>query len=92
MGNKPQKPPSYQFFGVLFGQMFQYKNFTKEIPEHKKSEFHANDLSNKKYLVTGASSGLGKDICKLLLQQNAHVIMVSRSMDNLQKAQDDISL
>ena len=68
MGNKQEKPPGYQFFGVLFGQMFQYSNFTKAIPEAKKTEFHANDLSNKKYLVTGASSGLGKDICKLLLQ------------------------
>ena len=46
--------------------------------------------TNKKYLVTGASSGIGKDICKLLLQQNADVIMVSRSKENLSNAVEDI--
>jgi 5,10-methylene-tetrahydrofolate dehydrogenase/methenyl tetrahydrofolate cyclohydrolase len=66
--------------------MCQYSTYTKEFPQSKKDEFHTIDLTDKKYLITGASSGLGKDMCKLLLQQNAKVIMVSRSIDNLSKA------
>tara|TARA_B110000285_G_C14489976_1_gene323460 strand:+ start:95 stop:298 length:204 start_codon:yes stop_codon:yes gene_type:complete len=67
MGNKQPAVPSYSVFGLLFGQMFQYSKFTKEVEKSKKDEFHTVDLTDKKYLVTGASSGIGKDICKLLL-------------------------
>ncbi len=45
------------------------------ISEVDNSEF----FKSKRYLVTGASSGIGKDICRLLVARGAEVIMVSRS-------------
>jgi short-subunit dehydrogenase len=40
--------------------------------------------------VTGASSGIGKEICRILISRGAEVIMVSRSQENLEKAKEDI--
>jgi NAD(P)-dependent dehydrogenase (short-subunit alcohol dehydrogenase family) len=44
------------------------------------------DLSGKTVLVTGASSGLGKGITKLLAQLGAKVILVARSQQRLEAA------
>lgn len=45
------------------------------------------DLSGKLYLVTGASMGLGRQVCITLSQMGARVVMVARNEDNLQKTQ-----
>ena len=44
----------------------------------------------KKILVTGASSGLGKEMTKLFAARGAHVLMVSRSMDRLKATAKEI--
>lgn len=43
------------------------------------------DLTGKRILVTGASSGLGRQICITLSQLGAKVIMVARREDELKK-------
>lgn len=49
------------------------------------------DLKNKKFLITGASSGLGREICLQLSIQGAEVILVSRNKEKLQKTYDALS-
>ncbi|MCX7708784.1 MAG: SDR family oxidoreductase [Clostridia bacterium] len=48
------------------------------------------DLSGKNILVTGASSGIGKGIAKLLSNLKANVILVARNEENLQKVFNEL--
>ena len=41
------------------------------------------DLKNKIILITGASKGIGRDICFALAEKGSHVIMTSRTESNL---------
>lgn len=43
------------------------------------------DLSGKKYIVTGASSGLGRQTCITLSQLGADVTLIARNEENLRK-------
>jgi NAD(P)-dependent dehydrogenase (short-subunit alcohol dehydrogenase family) len=44
------------------------------------------DLSDKVCVVTGASSGLGRESARALVTAGAHVVLAARSGDALQKA------
>lgn len=46
---------------------------------------HELDLTGKKYIVTGGSSGIGKATCQYLAELGAIVIMVARNEENLQR-------
>ncbi|KAI0477620.1 putative estradiol 17 beta-dehydrogenase [Xylariaceae sp. FL0804] len=48
------------------------------------------DLFGKVYVVTGANSGIGKDIARLLYAVDAKVYVLCRSADKAQKAIQDI--
>lgn len=43
------------------------------------------DLTGKKYIVTGASSGIGKATCRYLAELGATVILIARNEENLQQ-------
>ena len=43
-----------------------------------------------KALVTGASSGIGRDIAKELAKRNIDLILVSRDLDKLKQVKDQI--
>lgn len=47
-------------------------------------------LKNKKALVMGASTGIGRSIAEVLVQEGATVTICSRSMDKLQKTAKEI--
>jgi 3-oxoacyl-[acyl-carrier protein] reductase len=47
-------------------------------------------LKNKKVLVMGASTGLGRSIAEVLVQEGAEVAICSRSLDKLEKAAKEI--
>lgn len=49
------------------------------------------DLSGKKVLVTGASKGIGAATARLLSCEGCDVVIVSRSLDDLQKTADQIA-
>ncbi|KNC85996.1 hypothetical protein SARC_01841 [Sphaeroforma arctica JP610] len=73
----------YSIGGVVFGQLFKARSFTSAykgptIPDHV-------DLTGKVFLVTGASSGLGKMLVIELTKRGADVHLISRTMDKLQK-------
>jgi len=46
---------------------------------------------NKTILVTGASSGLGKEICKSLSEINANIIVVARRREKLEELKQELS-
>lgn len=48
-------------------------------------------FENKNVLVTGASSGIGMEIARELATRGAHVILVARRMDRLEKLADEVS-
>ena len=48
-------------------------------------------LSGKRVLLTGASSGLGREFAPMLANAGAHVIMASRSVEKMQITQEEIS-
>ena len=41
-------------------------------------------IRNKKYLVTGANSGIGLQTCKMLLLAGAKVYMVDKNSNNME--------
>ena len=49
------------------------------------------DLSGKIALVTGASRGIGQSISMVLAQNGAHVICVSRNIDDVQSVANKIA-
>lgn len=49
------------------------------------------NLQNKTVLVTGASSGLGLEIVRLLLTKGARVILTSRASDKLSQLKEEMS-
>ncbi len=49
------------------------------------------DLDGKIALVSGASRGIGEAIARLLAQQGAHVIVVSRKLEGCQRVADSIN-
>jgi len=50
----------------------------------------ASSLSNKIALITGASSGLGADFARQLAREGAHVVLVARRLDLLEKLKAEI--
>lgn len=48
------------------------------------------DLSGKTYLVTGASSGMGRHVCILLSQLGAKVVMVARNEERLSETRNQM--
>lgn len=49
-----------------------------------------SDLSGKVFIVTGGSSGIGKETCKQLLRKNAKVYLAARSESKAQTALDEL--
>ena len=50
------------------------------------------NFSGKRILVTGASSGIGQAVCKLLAASGAEVIMVARDPEKLAAAADSLGI
>ena len=48
-------------------------------------------LNNKIALVTGGGSGIGKEVCKVLAKQGAHVIVVDLNADSAKGTIDEIT-
>ena len=48
-------------------------------------------LNNKIALVTGGGSGIGKEVCKVLAKQGAHVIVVDLNADSAKGTVDEIT-
>lgn len=48
------------------------------------------DLSNKKVLITGGSSGLGKAMAKMLIEEGAKVAVTGRDKEKLEEVANDL--
>ncbi len=48
-------------------------------------------MNNKNYLVTGATSGMGRVTAEAIAQTGANLVMVSRNQDKLEQAKKEIS-
>jgi len=45
-------------------------------------------ISNKTYLITGATSGIGRSICELLLNFNSKLIICGRRTEKLEEVKN----
>lgn len=70
--------------GNLIGDMLGYQGLAPVTDPAIVS--HPMDLSGRCVLVTGASSGIGRETALLLSQLNARVILVGRSRERLEAA------
>jgi NAD(P)-dependent dehydrogenase (short-subunit alcohol dehydrogenase family) len=67
--------------------------YHKKLKKMAKSNWNANnipDLSGKVIIVTGATSGLGKEATKILANKNAKVVMAIRNLTKGQQVVDEI--
>lgn len=48
------------------------------------------ELKNKRILITGASSGIGKQLCFELAKYNPSLILIARNLDDLDKVRKDL--
>jgi 3-oxoacyl-[acyl-carrier protein] reductase len=53
---------------------------------------YQKSLSGKNCLVTGASGGIGKEIAKLLVENNCNIILTGKTKDKLEKLNDTLKL
>ncbi|CAK7271416.1 short-chain alcohol dehydrogenase [Sporothrix epigloea] len=73
-------------YGLLRPSMIA-QNFP---PSPKFTEKNLPDLTGKVYLITGANTGVGKALTRILYAQNAKVYMACRSESKCQAAMEDI--
>ncbi|KAF2801102.1 putative estradiol 17 beta-dehydrogenase [Melanomma pulvis-pyrius CBS 109.77] len=59
-------------------------------PKPKFTDSNVPDLSGKVYIVTGANTGIGKELAQLLYSKNAKVYIAARSQEKSDKAINDI--
>ncbi|KAI8632519.1 short-chain dehydrogenase [Xylariaceae sp. FL1651] len=59
-------------------------------PKPAFTEANVPDLSGKVYLVTGANTGVGKQLVQLLYSKNAKVYVAARSEEKASEAMEDI--
>jgi short-subunit dehydrogenase len=48
------------------------------------------DIQRKTALITGASSGIGKEITRILLKKNYHLVLVARNQPNMEKLKAEL--
>ncbi|CAD5219979.1 unnamed protein product [Bursaphelenchus xylophilus] len=48
------------------------------------------DLSGKTVLITGTTTGIGKETARVLATHGAHVVMLNRNKEDAQKVRDEI--
>eukprot|EP00947_MAST-08B_sp_MAST-8B-sp1_P005970 g5970.t1 len=85
-----QTMASSQFF--LYGKKhFTQTGYAKHAAKYTKAENLENlDLAGRRFVVTGANSGIGKEISKSLFNRNGKVYMVCRNADRAEKARQEI--
>lgn len=71
---------------AAFGKLSDIETYLADRVLLGWSPAHIPDLSGKVYLVTGGNSGLGFETCRKLVENGAHVYMVSRDIANGQRA------
>jgi NAD(P)-dependent dehydrogenase (short-subunit alcohol dehydrogenase family) len=59
--------------------------------DHRDNGHDMNDLADRAVLLTGASSGIGRELAKLLGAEGARVAIVARRSPRLEKLADEIS-
>jgi retinol dehydrogenase 12 len=59
-------------------------------PKPQFTDTHVPDLQGSIYIVTGANTGIGKELARMLYAKNARVYVAARSKEKADKALEDI--
>jgi short chain dehydrogenase len=70
----------------------QYKSVVQDAPNIKVGEIGADgvDLTGKVVVITGANSGIGKDLAIYAAAKNAKLYMFCRSKDRAEQAREEV--
>ncbi|MDD4746599.1 MAG: SDR family NAD(P)-dependent oxidoreductase [Salinivirgaceae bacterium] len=85
--NKENKlNPGTKIITAVCGLGGEYGGFTYEVPERDQTTSPVKPLKGKRALVTGATGGLGSNLCKILAEKGCDVILQYNS--NTSKAEE----
>ena len=59
--------------------------------DFKSYKFPSNTLEDKTIVITGAGSGIGREIAKCYSRLGAELILLSKSQDKLETLHDELS-
>lgn len=82
---------SSQFY--LYGKKhFSQTGYAKHVKAYKPAPCMDESLSGKVFMVTGANSGVGKEICYFLANLKATVYLLCRNVEKANQVRDEIRL
>ncbi|MDZ7693016.1 MAG: SDR family NAD(P)-dependent oxidoreductase [Balneolaceae bacterium] len=83
MKTSEPKKPEYNLFSNFFGSFFI-------LPADLRYKINSYGSVNRKALVTGGSSGIGKETARQLVEAGGEVVIAARGKERLEEAADEI--
>ena len=91
MGNQASAANAFFWHGRSHFTRTGFLAKSEAAPTRERFESLKNvDLTDRVYLVTGANSGCGKEVCRYLIEKNASVYMLCRNRDRAEAAKAEI--
>lgn len=88
--NQKLTATSFYLHGKKYFTRTGWETASKEYNKNDILQSNSLDLSSKTFMITGANSGIGKEMTKFLAQKNATIYMICRNKERGNIAKDEI--